>query len=260
MNDLQIFNNDEFGQIRTVEIDGKPYFGATDVARALGYSNPHDAISRHCKGVVKHEGVSKTVNQYEKETIQTDNINFIPEGDVYRLIIRSKLPSAEKFESWVFDEVLPTIRKTGGYQMPQTYAEALRALADKAEEAERLKHENNVLITQNAELQPKASYFDVVLHGKDLLKISVIAKDYGWSAQRLNNFLAEQKIQYKSGDIWLLYQKYAEKGYTSTQTFPCKSKSGEIHNRVHTYWTQNGRLFIYEKMKEAGVLPIMERE
>lgn len=251
MNELQIFNNDEFGEIRTIEIEGRPYFGATDIARSLGYSRPADAITAHCKGSVKRRVLTDGGEQ---------DVKFIPEGDVYRLIVKSKLPSAEKFESWVFDEVLPAIRKTGGYQMPQTYSEALRALADKAEEAERLKHENNVLVTQNAELQPKASYYDLVLQCKDLIPTNVIAKDYGWSAIKLNRFLAEKKIQYKTGGVWLLYQKYAEQGYTKTKTFAQPSDGNEFHSRVHTYWTQKGRLFIYDTMKEAGVLPIIERE
>ena len=108
MHELQIFNNEEYGQIRTVEIDGKPYFVGKDVANALGYSNPRDAISRHCKGVVKHDSF--------KEGGQP--IALISEGDMYRLITHSKLESAERFESWVFDEVLPTLRKTGSYEMP----------------------------------------------------------------------------------------------------------------------------------------------
>lgn len=106
---MMIFKNEEFGQIRTVEIDGKPYFVGKDIANSLGYSNPRDAISRHCKGVVKHDSF--------KEGGQ--NISLIPEGDMYRLITHSKLESAERFESWVFDEVLPTLRKTGSYEMPK---------------------------------------------------------------------------------------------------------------------------------------------
>lgn len=109
MNELQIFNNEEFGQVRTVEIEGKPYFVGKDVANALGYSNPRDAISRHCKGVVKRDTFKEGGQQ----------IALISEGDMYRLIAHSKLESAERFESWVFDEVLPTLRKTGSYEMPK---------------------------------------------------------------------------------------------------------------------------------------------
>lgn len=106
MNELRIFDNPEFGQVRTVMIDGKPYVCASDVAESLGYSNPRDAISRHCKGVVKRDTLTNGGNQ---------EISFIPEGDIYRLIVKSKLPSAERFESWVFDDVLPSIRKHGMY-------------------------------------------------------------------------------------------------------------------------------------------------
>ena len=109
MNNLQIFEKMEFGQIRMAEIDNKPYFVGKDVAKSLGYKNTNDAILRHCKGVVKHEGFK----------INGIKIALITEGDVYRLIVGSNLPNAEKFESWVFDEVLPSIRETGQYQAQQ---------------------------------------------------------------------------------------------------------------------------------------------
>lgn len=118
MNDLQIFSNNEFGEIRTVEIDGNPYFVANDVANALGYSNPRKAIIDHCKGVTKRDTPTSSGVQ---------SMSYINEGDLYRLIMKSKLPSAEKFESWVMDEVLPTIRKTGSYK-PMTIAEQIQLL------------------------------------------------------------------------------------------------------------------------------------
>lgn len=120
MNELQIFNSGEFGEIRTIEIDGKPYFVGTDVAKALGYNNPRDAVSRHCKGVVKHDTPTSSGVQA---------MSYINEGDLYRLIMKSKLPSAEKFESWVMDEVLPTIRKTGSYRKPLTTVEQIQVIA-----------------------------------------------------------------------------------------------------------------------------------
>ena len=120
MNELQIFNSEEFGDIRTIEIDGKPYFVGTDVAKALGYSNPRKAILDHCKGVTKRDTPTSSGVQ---------SMSYINEGDLYRLIMKSKLPSAEKFESWVMDEVLPAIRKTGSYQKPMTIAEQIQLLA-----------------------------------------------------------------------------------------------------------------------------------
>lgn len=118
MNELQIFNNNEFGQVRTITENGKTLFCAKDIATALGYKNTRDAISRHCKGVVKRDGVSLTTNQHGITTEQKVEMTFIPEGDVYRLAARSELPGADKFESWIFDEVLPSIRKTGTYTLP----------------------------------------------------------------------------------------------------------------------------------------------
>lgn len=120
MNELQIFNSGEFGEIRTIEIDGKPYFVGTDVAKALGYSNPRKAILDHCKGVTKRDTPTSSGVQL---------MSYINEGDLYRLIMKSKLPSAEKFESWVMDEVLPTIRKTGSYQKPLTTVEQIQVIA-----------------------------------------------------------------------------------------------------------------------------------
>lgn len=120
MNELQIFNSEEFGNIRTAEIDGKPYFVGTDVAKALGYNNPRDAVSRHCKGVAKRDTPTSSGIQ---------SMSYINEGDLYRLIMKSKLPSAEKFESWVMDEVLPTIRKAGSYQKPLTTVEQIQVIA-----------------------------------------------------------------------------------------------------------------------------------
>lgn len=120
MNELQFFNSEEFGEIRTAEIDGKPYFVGTDVAKALGYSNPRKAILDHCKGVTKRDTPTSSGIQ---------SMSYINEGDLYRLIMKSKLPSAEKFESWVMDEVLPTIRKTGSYQKPLTIVEQIQVIA-----------------------------------------------------------------------------------------------------------------------------------
>ncbi len=122
--ELQTFNNKQFGELRTAEIEGKIYYSGTDVARALGYSKPQDAVSRHCRYSVKR-GVPHPQNP-----VKEIDMSFIPEGDVYRLTARSKLPQAEKFESWVFDEVLPQINHTGGYRVPQNPMEALRLMFD----------------------------------------------------------------------------------------------------------------------------------
>ena len=160
MNNIQIFDNEEFGRVRTTEIDGKPYFSAKDVAEALGYSNPRKAILDHCKGVTKRDTLTAGGQQA---------VNFIPEGDIYRLIVRSNLPSAERFEKWVFDEVIPQIRQTGGYQLPQTYAEALRALADKAEQ-------NEKLTARIETMRPKEIFADAVAASKTSILIGELAQ------------------------------------------------------------------------------------
>lgn len=112
---------------------------------------------------------------------------------------------------------------------------------------------------QISELTPKASYYDVVLSCKDAISTTEIAKDYGKSAKWLNKLLHEKEIQFRQGDIWLLYQKYAEKGYTITKTQTYSGNDGAVHSKLHTYWTQKGRLFIYELLKAAGILPTIER-
>ncbi|HEY9574339.1 MAG TPA: phage antirepressor KilAC domain-containing protein [Lachnospiraceae bacterium] len=142
-----------------------------------------------------------------------------------------------------------------------------RALQFANHQLEVLKHQNLELLDtvavqnqQISEMKPKVSYYDVVLNCKDLLSMRAIAKDYGKSAQWMNNFLHSLGVQFKQTDIWLLYQKYADRGYTSTKTHNYLGNDGEYHSRVHTYWTQKGRLFIYELMKQNGVYPLIEQE
>lgn len=159
--EIQIFNNVDFGEMRScIENDGTVLFCASDVAKALGYKNPNKAINDHCRAITKR---STPISGKIQE------INFIPEGDVYRLIVRSKLPSAVKFEHWVFDEVLPSIRKTGGYKLPQTFSEALRALADAEEEKERLA----LKIKQD---EPKVQFAEAVDSSPTTIKIGDLAK------------------------------------------------------------------------------------
>ena len=245
-------------EVRTVEVNGKVLFCGLDVANALGYQNPRKALSDHCRCVTKCDAPHP---QSQDKTIE---MSFIPEGDVYRLIAHSKLPKAVEFESWVFDEVLPTIRKTGSYSVRDSYQiedpiERAKRWIEEQQEKKQLQLTVSVQTQQIAELQPKASYYDVVLNCKDLLSITDIAKDYGKSGKWLNKHLYEKGVQFKQAGIWLLYQKYAEQGYTSTKTQPYAGSDGEVHSKVHTYWTQKGRLFIYELLKAEGILPIVER-
>ena len=260
MNRLQVVSNEVFGQLQVMELDGKVYFPATDCAKMLGYSNTKDAIKRHCRWVVKHDLPHP---QNEKKVIQK---NFIPEGDLYRLIVKSQLPAAEQFERWVFDEVLPDIRKHGMYASESLLDDILKnpdlgiklftEYKEAKEEAKKLKLANAQQKQIIGELQPKASYYDLVLQNKSIVPISIIAKDYGLSARKLNALLHQLGVQFKMGKTWLLYQKYAEMGYTQSKTHAIDAE----RNVMHTYWTQKGRLFLYELLKrEKGLVPLIER-
>lgn len=247
-NTLQSFSHEHFGQIRTIEHDGTVLFCGRDVATALGYANTKDALARHCKGVVNH---------YPLQTpggIQ--QVRFITEGDLYRLIAASKLPAAQRFESWVFDEVLPSIRKHGMYAIDELLTnddfleQAIAHLG--AERAKRLAAEQALL-----EVAPKISYYDIVLQSDSLLTITEIAKDYGLSAKRLNRILRDEGVQFHQSGRWFLYACFAEQGYTQSKTH--EYSAGQT--RTHMYWTQKGRLFIYDLLKNScGLLPVIERE
>ena len=260
MNEIQIFNSEEFGEIRTVEIEGKPYFAGTDVAKALGYSEPHKAVARHCRDDgMKRTPIADSLGRVQ-ETV------FIPEGDLYRLIVGSKLPTAEKFERWVFDEVLPSIRKHGLYATdelldnPDLIIQMATKLKEEREARKALEIENKVQSQQIAELQPKATYYDLILQCKDLLSMTEIAKDYGKSAKGMNSMLNDFGIQYKQGGVWFLYAKYQDKGYTQTKTQNYNRPDGTQGSRVHMYWTQKGRLFLYDLLKSEGILPTVEQD
>ena len=257
MNNLEVFKNEEFGEVRTVTIDNEPYFVGKDVAEILGYSRPDHAINSHVDDEDKL--------MYQIDTLgQKRQMFIINESGLYSLILSSKLPNARKFKHWVTSEVLPAVRKHGMYAIDDLIANpdlgiaVLNALKEEREKNKKLEEKTMVQTQQISEMLPKASYYDVVLNCKDLVSIGSIAKDYGWSAKKMNKYLHEKGIEFKQGDIWLLYQKYAEKGYTSTKTHTYLDSDGQ-HTKVHTYWTQKGRLFIYDLLKEDGIYPNIER-
>ena len=260
MSELQIFKNAELGSVRTLSINGEPYFVGKDVAEILGYTNPSKALADHVDEEDK-------LNNESLSSLGQRGGWIINESGLYSLILSSKLPTAKKFKRWVTSEVLPAIRKHGVYAVnevlndPDILIAALTELKAEREKATTLKQTVAIQNQQIIEMKPKASYYDVVLNCKDLVAISVIAKDYGWSANRMNQYLHEKGVQYKQGNkIWLLYQKYAEMGYTNTKTHSYPGRDGSMHTAVHTYWTQAGRLFIYDLLKADGILPTMEQE
>ena len=263
MNEIQIFTNELFGSVRILEQnDGKVLFCGADVAKALGYSDTPKAIKAHCKA----DGwvICPVIDSMGR----TQDAKFITEGNLYRLITHSKLPDAEKFERWVFDEILPTVHKYGAYMTEQTLEKALTspdfliqlATQLKTEQEQRRKLEITVAVQEQqiAELKSKATYCDEILSCKNAIPITLIAKDYGMSAQKMNKLLKELEIQFKCGGSWMLKQCYADKGYVKSMTYTYETKHGKAAN-VQTCWTQEGRLFIYKKLKENGVLPLMEQ-
>lgn len=252
MNELQVFKNQEFGSVRTLVVNSEPWFVGKDVAEVLGYKNTKDALVKHVDSEDKE--ILKSQNA-TFENIPNRGMTIVNESGLYSLILSSKLPSAKKFKRWVTSEVLPALRKTGQYQVKELSGQELMAKA--------LIEAQSVLAAKDKvieEMKPKASYYDVILNCKGLLATSVIAKDYGWSAIRLNEYLHKKGIQFKQGKTWLLYQKYATEGYASTKTHEHLGNDGTNHANVHTYWTQKGRRFIYDLLKNDGIVPLIERD
>ena len=263
MNELQIFNSPEFGQVRTVTIDGEPWFIAKDVATALGYSNTRDAIAKHVDDDDKNTVVIRDGKGNPNQTI-------INESGLYSLVLSSKLPTAKKFKHWVTSEVLPTIRKHGAYMTPEKIEEALlnpdtliRLATELKTEREARKHAELEAASAKqviGELKPKADYTDRILSSKGTVTTTAIAKDYGMSATGFNKLLHELHVIYKIGKQWFLYAKYQAKGYTHSKTFDFVHTDGKPDCNMQTEWTQKGRLFLYEFLKSHDILPMIERD
>lgn len=265
MKELQIFNNNEFGKIRSLLINNEPYFVGNDIATVLGYKNTRDALSKH----IDEEDKISDVAIHDGS--QNRNMTIINESGFYSLILSSKLESAKKFKRWVTDEVLPSIRKTGGYiageknmTEDELILKAMNVLQIKVEnyrlENQKLLADNNKKEQLIGELQPKADYTDRILKCDDLTKVNVIACDYGFSAVEFNKLLKKFGIQYKQGQDWLLYSNYRGQGYTQTKTFDFKHKDGTKGSKPTMMWTQKGRLFLYNFLKEKGIYPRMEEK
>lgn len=262
MNEIQIFENSEFGKIRTLKINGEPWFVGKDIAENLGYTEAAKAVRKYVDS--EDKGVSKMDTPGGKQ-----DIIIINESGLYSLVLSSKLPSAKAFKKWVTSEVLPSIRKHGAYMTEQVLEEVtknpdfmiglLQKLKAEKQKNEELQTAVMAQSRQISEMKPKASYYDIVLNCKDLVSVTQIAKDYGKSAVWLNDFLHKKHIQFKQGKCWFLYQRYAEQGYTSTKTQTFNAPDGTVHTKVHMYWTQKGRLFLYDLLKSEGVLPLMEQ-
>ena len=253
--ELQIFNSTEFGSVRTATVNGEVMFVGKDVADILEYTNTAKAIRDH---------VDEEDKLTERIVLSGQNreVIFINESGLYSLILSSKMPNAKKFKHWVTAEVLPTVRKHGMYAIdeilenPDLAIEALTQLKEERERRKQLECQTLIQRQQIAEMQPKASYYDLILQNKNTVPITQIAKDYGMSGRKFNELLHELGVQYKFRKTWLLYQQYAECGYTQSRTYAID----ESRSVMHTYWTQKGRLFLYDLLKSEGIYPLIEQE
>lgn len=254
--ELQIINEQEvLGKHFTVYgTADEPLFVAKDVAEWIEHSKSSIMID--------------TVDEDEKlrETIFTSGQNrevwFLTENGLYEVLMQSRKPLAKEFKKKV-KEILKSIRKHGLYAIDDLLDNPDMAIAalQKLKEERQLRLQAQEEIAQKnqiiQELQPKATYYDLILQSESLVAISVIAKDYGMSARKLNDLLHELKVQFKQGSTWLLYQKYASKGYTQSKTHTIDAE----RSKMHTYWTQKGRLFIYDLLKnKKGILPKIEQD
>lgn len=248
MNELQIFNSPEFGDIRTVEIDGKPYFVANDVARALGYVETAKAIRTHCKGVSEMDIPSKGGIQCMK---------VIPEGDIYRLIVRSKLPSAEKFETWVFDEVIPSIRKNGGYIVGQEtlsdeelMAKAILVAQKKIAERDKIIEKQRLKIEAD---KPKTIFADAVSTSHTSILIGDLAKlicqnGVQTGQKRLFQWMRDNGYLMKSGASYNMpMQRYIEQGLFEVKESSVQNPDGSVRVTRTTKVTGKGQLYFINK-------------
>ena len=252
MTDLQIFNNDRFGQVRIVPVDGKLMFVAKDVCDCLEITKHRDAISR--------------LDSDERGSVKLDtpggkqDIAAINEYGLYNLVLSSRKPEAKEFKRWITHDVIPAIRKTGSYSMviPQTLPEALRAYADEVESHNATKAIVAQQEQQIAEFKPVKDYVDKILSSKSCLAITQIAADYGLSAQELNKILHEAGLQRKVGDQWILYKQHMAKGFTKSETFTFCRSDGRLDSKITTKWTQKGRLEIHSILTKLNIHAVCE--
>lgn len=260
MEELKLFQSPVFGQVRTVVTNGQVMFAATDVAKCLGYVNPQKAIRDHCKQEGVNEMDTPTENQHGSIVMQ--RMKFITKGNVVRLVASSKLPQAEKVESWIFDEVIPTVLETGGYiatKQDDTPEEIMaRALtiaqATLAKREERLKQLEAETEQQQAtiELQekeikqaaPKVNYYDTHLQSVNTLTSTQVAKQIGMVAEKLHKKLNEAGIIFYQSGQWLLYSPYSAWKLHDTRTNTFTRSDGSTGTNSYTVWTEKGRRFI----------------
>ena len=237
MNEIQIFQNVEFGAIRTMSNEqGEPLFCAKDVAEALGYKRPEDAMAQHLEieDSVKH----RVMDSNGKLRLTT----FINESGLYSLILCSKLESAKRFKRWVTGEVLPAIRKQGGYMVAKQ-GESEKEIMARALEIVRSTIQRRD--EEIARLKPRADYADHVLDSIDCITTTQLAKELGMTAQELNRRLCSMHIQYWQSGQYMLYAEYARQGLAKSRTHTRTTINGIVLTEVYLVWTERGREFIH---------------
>ena len=278
MNKLKIFENQEFGKIRSVMVNNEPYFVGKDICTIFGDTN-------HKRSLARLDEDEKVIVPVETNG-GIQSMTVINESGLYSLLfnmqpekakgvsqndprIEKRIKMLKDFKRWVTHEVIPAIRKTGGYiageenmTEDELVLKAMNVLQIKVEnyrlQNQKLLEDNNKKDQLIGELQPKADYTDRILQCDDLTKVNVIACDYGFSAREFNKLLNKFGIQYKQGKDWLLFSNHRGQGYTQTKTFEFTHKDGTKGSRPNMMWTQKGRLFLYNFLKEKGIYPRME--
>ena len=262
MNELQIFNHPDFGQVRTVTINDEPWFVGKDVARVLGYADENKAIAMHVDDEDK-------LNDKTALSLGQRGGWFINESGLYSLVLSSKLPNAKKFKRWITTEVIPSIRKHGAYMTPDTMQRfiadpdfaigLLTALKDEQEKSRALEAENEKQSQLLADYEPKVQYLETILQSEGTMTTAQIAADYDMSAIQLNQILRDAGIQRKVNGQWILYRKYMGKGYTKSETINITRSDGRPDTKMHTRWTQKGRLMIHEVLTARGIKARMDK-
>ena len=235
-----------------------PLFLAKEVAEWIEHSNPRMML----KSVDEDEKICVN-NPYALKGQQEQW--FLTEDGVYEVLMQSRKPIAKTFKKEV-KKILKDIRKHGMYARdeildnPELLIDLATKLKQERDQRKQLEVANTALTQQIGELKPKADYTDMVLQNKSLMTITAIAKDYGLSGNALNKKLNELGIQYKQSGQWFLYASHQAKGYTSSSTQVIEHKDGNKEVKLHTKWTQKGRLFIYDELKKKGILPLIEQD
>lgn len=248
MNDILVFHY-KSSEVRTVELNGEPWFVLKDVCAVLGISNHKMTAQRLDADEVSLTDLTDSMGRQQETTV-------INESGLYNVILRSDKPEAKPFRKWVTSEVLPSIRKHGAYMTPQKIEEALLNPDTIISLAQQLKEER----VKTAKLAPAAEYAQNFLLASGGRLVSSIAKDYGMSAQRFNQILNALDIQYRKGGQWMLYQKYTGKGYTETRVNLIPHNDGRTHQHPETLWTARGCAFLSKQLAKAGIFPTKQSE